>query len=308
MEDRFHESFMKKALNFLFVSLAKVFSHAPFFLLYFFSDIFFLLVGYVFRYRKRVIVSNLKNSFPEKGDKEIAQITRRFYRHFCDLMVESIKLYSMSAKEHLRRVKFYGVDKMIEYGRQGKSVIIIGMHYNNWEWTSILRSLAPMPGIVLYNPVRGNKAFENFMLKSRTRYNTTLIPVHKSSRALIDFVKAGNPKLLGLLADQSPGPNSKLWIRFLNQETSFFSGPEKIALLSGHPVVFQHMVKIGRGRYEVHHYPLFENYEGVESKDILIRYAKKMEEIIKEKPEYYLWSHRRWKRQRPKNVPLLDSE
>jgi KDO2-lipid IV(A) lauroyltransferase len=223
-------------------------------------------------------------------------------------MVESIKLYSMSAKEHLRRVKFFGVDKMIEYGRQGKSVIIIGMHYNNWEWTSILRSLAPMPGIVLYNPVRGNKAFENFMLKSRTRYNTTLIPVHKSSRALIDFVKAGNPKLLGLLADQSPGPNSKLWIRFLNQETSFFSGPEKIALLSGHPVVFQHMVKIGRGRYEVHHYPLFENYEGVESKDILIRYAKKMEEIIKEKPEYYLWSHRRWKRQRPKNVPLLDSE
>jgi KDO2-lipid IV(A) lauroyltransferase len=212
----------------------------------------------------------------------------------------------MSSKEHLRRVRFFGVEKLNDYCHQGKSVIIVGMHYNNWEWTSILPSLTPMPGIVLYNPIRGNKAFEDFMLTYRCRYNSTLVPVHKSSRVLIDFVKPGHPKILGLAADQSPHANSKSWIRFLNQETAFFSGPEKIALLSGHPVVFQYMIKTGRGRYEVHHEPLFEEYSGIESKDILISYVRKMEEIIREKPEYYLWSHRRWKHKRPENVPMLD--
>lgn len=306
MEGRFYESFLRRTLNQMVVSILKGSSHLPFFVLYGLSDFLYIIVRFVFRYRKKVIVANLKHSFPEKSGGEIARIVREFYRHFCDVLVESIKIYSISKKELEKRIQFKNIALFDGYYDQGKSAIIVGMHFNNWEWCSLMQDKLKHHLIALYNPIRGNKSFEDFLLKYRCRYHSDLVPVHKSSRAIIDFTKSEAPQILWLLADQSPHSNAKFWIRFLNQETAFFSGPEKIASRSGQPIVFEHVKKIGRGRYEVYHYPVFETYYGVEPKDILIRYARKMEEIIRENPEYYLWSHRRWKHKRPENLPLLD--
>jgi KDO2-lipid IV(A) lauroyltransferase len=114
------------------------------------------------------------------------------------------------------------------------------------------------------------------------------------------------PQIIGLMADQSPRPDTKFWIRFLNQETAFFPGPEKIAMRTKQPMIFEHVKKIKRGFYEVYHYPLFENYDGVKPEDILVKFALMMEKIISEEPEFYLWSHRRWKHKRPADVPLIE--
>ena len=252
-------------------------------------------------------MTNLRNSFPEKQEKELTQVMHNFYRHFCDIFVEGIKVYSISKKNLQKRIHFKNLDLLNRYYDEGKSAVIVGMHYNNWEWCSLMPGLIKHQLIAVYSPTRKNQAFENYMIKSRGRYNPVMVPMDKTPRMVIEFSRQESLQVIWLLADQSPSPNTKSWIRFLNQETAFFSGPEKIAYRTKQPLIFEHVKKVGRGKYEVFHYPLFEDYEGVEPKDILIAYARKMEEIIREDPQYYLWSHRRWKHKRPQNLDLLDS-
>jgi Kdo2-lipid IVA lauroyltransferase/acyltransferase len=301
------EGYIRRFSNFLVVLFLKGVSYLPFFILYGISDFMYFFIKNVIRYRRKVITENLRNSFPEKSEKEIARIRRKFYSHFCDMLLEGLKAYSISKNSLEKRIVFKNLDLFDKYYNEGKSVINLGMHYNTWEWSSLMTDKVKFEYLVIYSPVKGNQAFENFLRKSRERYSARLIPRDFSTRAVIEFSKLEKPQLIGLVADQSPPPNTKSWIRFLNQETGFFSGPEKIAFRTKQPIVFEHAKKVGRGRYEVYHYPIFENYDGVEPKDILIKYARKMEEIISEKPEYYLWSHRRWKRKRPENVPLTES-
>ncbi|MBN1822448.1 MAG: lysophospholipid acyltransferase family protein [Prolixibacteraceae bacterium] len=297
----FRQFFQKLVVVFL-ISL----SYLPLFILYFLSDIFYIIISKIIRYRKKVIISNLKNSFPEKTDTEIKIITRKFYRHFCDIFMEGLKIYSISQKNLEKRIEFKDLKLLDGYFDQGKSVVIVGMHFNNWEWCSLLPGIMKHQLIAVYSPVRNNKAFEKYMLEGRGRYNPIMVPMDKTPRMVIEFSRQTTLQAIWLLSDQSPQPNTKSWIRFLNQETAFFSGPEKIAFRTKQPIVFEYVKKISRGKYEVYHIPLFENYEQVESKDILIAYARMMEKIIREKPEYYLWSHRRWKHKRPENVKLLD--
>jgi len=289
------------------VAILIALSYLPLFILYFLSDIFYLIISKVVKYRKKVIVANLKNSFPEKTDREIKAITRKFYKHFCDIFVEGIKVYSISKKNLQKRIEFKDLKLLDSYYDMGKSVIIVGMHYNNWEWCSLLPGLMKHQLFAVYSPVRNNKAFEKYMLKGRSRYNPVMVPMDKTPRMVIEFSRQTTLQGIWLLADQSPHPNTKSWIRFLNQETAFFSGPEKIAFRTKQPIVFEYVKKISRGKYEVYHIPLFEEYGQVESKDILVAYARKMEKIIRGKPEFYLWSHRRWKHKRPENIPLVES-
>lgn len=298
---------VKRLFNKLGVLLLQAVSHLPFFILYFLSDIFYIFINKVFKYRKKVIVTNLKNSFPEKSEAEIKDITRKFYRHFCDIFVESLKGYSISKEKLLKRFEYKSLDLFERYYNEGRSVILVGMHFNNWEWCSVMPELVKHRIYGVYSPIRGNEAFNNYLRKSRSRFKGNLIPMDKSARLAVDFAKSEIPQAIWLLADQSPPPNTKSWIMFLNQETGFFSGPEKIAFRSRQPLVFEHVKKVGRGRYNVFHYPLIEDYEGIESGDILIAFTRKMEELIREDPQYYLWSHRRWKRKRPEDIPLIET-
>jgi KDO2-lipid IV(A) lauroyltransferase len=303
-DKRFYESTPKKIINQLEVWFLIAISHLPFWFIYRLSDFFYLLLRYVIKYRKSIIFQNLTNAFPEKTEEEIKEIAGKFYRHFCDMSLETVKLYSMGEKQIDKRIQFNYPKITDDYYNQGKSFILFGMHYNNWEWSSAGQRKGKHRLLMIYNPIRGNQAFEKYILHLRGKWGGKLIPVHKSARLAIEFARMETPTAIWLGADQTPPANSQFWTIFLNQEAPFFTGPEKIAHRSNQPVFFHHTRKIKRGRYEVDFIPLFEHPGEMESKDILLGYIRKMEEIIRETPEYYLWSHRRWKHKRPEGIEL----
>ena len=301
---RFHERFFKKIINQVLVGLLIAVSWLPFWILYRLSDALYILIRFVFKYRYKVITENLKHAFPEKQEIEISQIRNKFYRHICDVILESIKVYSMSDKEMEKRLTVNGTDKANEFFDQGRSIIALAMHHNNWEWTSFVQSKLKHLILTVYNPVRGNNDMEKFLVHNRSKWGSKCVEVHKTARTAIEYNSKGQLTGLWLAADQTPPANSKFWTIFLNQETPFFSGPEKIAASMNQPVFFQHNKKTGRGKYTIEYSVLFENPKEVEQKDILLAYIRKAEEIIRQEPEYYLWSHRRWKHKRPEDILL----
>jgi Kdo2-lipid IVA lauroyltransferase/acyltransferase len=303
-DKRYHEGFIKRNLNRLVVFLLYLVSLFPFWLLYIISDFLYLMIRYVFRYRSQVIEQNLRYAFPAKTPGERKLIANRFYRHFTDLMVEAIKLHSVSAEQMDKRLKFEGIDQLNSLLASGKSIIILAMHHNNWEWCSFMQTRTNCTGFMVYNPVRGNQAMEKFILHSREKWGGKCIPVHQSARVTLEFHQNKIPTGIWLGADQTPPATSKFWTIFLNREAPFFTGPEKIAAKTNQPVFFQHVTKTGRGKYIARFIPLIENPAEVPSNDILLAYVRKMEEIIRQEPEYYLWSHRRWKHIRPADIPL----
>ena len=300
-----NKSWLKKLGNILLVSILKGISYLPFWILFGISDVLYLFLRFIIKYRRKVITENLTNAFPEKTELEIKNITNKFYRHFCDVFAETIKSHSISYKQMRKRMKFKNIELLNKHFDNGRSIVLLGMHYNNWEWNSVLSLKSKHNVTVIYNPLRGNKSFDNFMFKLRTRWGCTFVPVQKSRRIVFEIAKAKPPVILALGADQTALPSSKFWTTFFNREAPFFSGPEKIATRSNLPVYFHYMRKIKRGTYEVDFIPLFENPKEVEPNEILLTYIKKMEELISEEPAYYLWSHRRWKHTRPEGTPLL---
>lgn len=304
-DSRFKESLFKKIINAAGAGILIGISHLPFWMIYGISDFLYLLMRFIVKYRHKVITQNLRNAFPEKSEKEIARIINKYYRHFCDLMLESVKMYSMSEKQMEKRIRFKGHEKGNELFEQGKSVIVLAMHYNNWEWCSSIQTKLNHLVLMVYNPIRGNYAMEKFLLHSREKWGGECVPVHKTARTVIQYNAKGRLNALWLAADQTPPANSKFWTIFLNQETPFFSGPEKIAHSTNQPVFFQHVKKTGRGRYEVEFSLLCETPKEMKQEDILLAYIRKSEEVIRQEPAYYLWSHRRWKHKRPVDIELI---
>ncbi len=303
-DKRFHENTLKRLINNILTNLIIALSYLPFWVLFRISDLLYWVLRFVIKYRFKVITENLRNAFPEKTEKEISEIRNKFYSHFCDLIVESIKTYSISNKEMEKRVLFKGIEEINAFFDEGRSIIALAMHHSNWEWTGFVQPKLKHLILPVYNPIRGNQAMEKFITHNRERWGSESIPVHKTARTLIEYSNKGRLTGLYLVADQTPPANSKFWTIFLNQETPFFSGPEKIAASGNLPVLFQHTKKVGRGKYIIEFSLLFENPAEVEQKDILLAYIRKCEEIIREEPAYYLWSHRRWKHTRPEGIEL----
>ena len=292
-------------LHRIVISLLKGLSRLPFFVIYGLSDALALILQYVAGYRHKVIVENLRRSFPEKNEREIQRMTRTFYRHFCDISLETAKGWSMTSEDFEKRLTIKGADEMNRLCREGKSVILLAMHYNNWEWSSYTQTKLEHRYLVVYNPVRGNLRFEQYLLQMREKWGAKTIPVHKSARTIIDFNKANIPVCLALGGDQRPPYITKFWTTFLNQEACFNLGPEKIAQRTNQPVFFLLMKKLRRGYYEFSFIPLIENPAQMSQEDIMLTYVRTMDKYIREAPEYYLWSHKRWKQQRPEDHPLF---
>ena len=296
---------MNSFFNRFVVALCKLIALLPFWALFILADIFYVMLFYVVRYRRKVVRENLTRSFPEKSQKEIREITKKYYHHLSDLGIETIKFSRMTEKEINERIKLNNVEIFEEYYQKGKSTILLGMHHNNWEWALYFQRFIKAQALVVYDPLRGNKAMERFILNSRERFGAKYVAIEHSVRAAFALNQAKHPSVLLLLADQTSPVNSQIWTNFLNQETAFFSGPMKIAVKTGWAVLFFHIRKVGRSRYEVFIYKLIENPSEVKPEEIMIAYVRKMEEIIKAEPEYWLWTHRRWKHKRPAHIPLL---
>jgi len=295
---------MSSFLDRFVVLLCKLTARLPFRIIWGLADIFYVLLFYVVRYRRKVVHENLTRSFPEKSQEEIRKITKKFYHHLSDLGLETIKFNQMTEKQIDERLIVHDLDIYEEYYKQGKSIVLLGQHHNNWEWSGSIQRYIKAQYLVVYNPVRKNKALEKFILDTRERFGAKSIPVNHSVRTALEFNNAKRPGALILAADQTPPANSQFWTTFLNQETAFFAGPMKIAIKTNQPVILHHTRKVGRSKYEVFHYKLIENPAEVKPEEILMAYIQKQEEIIQTEPEYWLWSHRRWKHKRPENIEL----
>ena len=295
---------MESLIDRFLVLLCKMVARLPFWAIYGLANVFFFLLFYVARYRRKVVHKNLIHSFPEKSPEEKREITRKFYHHLSDLGLETIKFYRMTEKEIDERLKIHDLNIYEEYHRLGKSMVVLGMHHNNWEWSGYMQRFIKAQFLVVYNPVRKNKAVERFILDTRERFGSISVPVNQAVRTALDYTQSGRIGALMLAADQTAPAFSQFWTSFLNQETAFFIVPAKIAIKTNQPVIMHHTRKVGRGRYEVFHYKLIDNPSGFKPEEIMMAYVIKLEEIIRAEPEYWLWSHRRWKHKRPANIEL----
>lgn len=294
----------KVAYNILIVFLKGV-SKLPFGFLYGLSTFFSYVFQYIVGYRKNVVMINLQNAYPEKTEKEIKKIVRAFYLNLTDTMLESIKAWSMTREQFEQRMKFSNSEMLEKFFKENKNLIVLSMHYANWEWAPFVQTYMKHRYLVVYNEVRGNSSFEKFLNQMRTRWGAEMVASHQTARLLMRKTEFDTPIALVLLADQRPPNITSFWTTFLNQETSFISGPEKLAHRFNLPVFFFHVNRVKRGYYEIGYKLITEEPARMEPDEILLAYIREMEKYINKNPENYLWSHKRWRQQRPDNVPMI---
>ncbi len=269
----------------------------PFWLLYIFSDIIYFLFYHISGYRKKVVYTNLKKSFPEKSEAELKQICKGFYKNLSDVIVESIKGFSMSKKSLLKRYKVINPEVINKYNEQNKSVIGIGSHYCNWEWGVLCFSLQFKHRTVgLYKPL-SNKVIDKYIRRTRAAWGMNLVSIYETAQNIEDHNSEAS--LYFMISDQSPSNAKKAyWIDFLNQDTACLHGPENYSKKYNLPVLYGHVDRIKRGYYEVNITDVESNPTIKAQSEITKAYMTILENYIIEKPENWLWSHKRWKSKR----------
>ncbi|WP_230688156.1 lysophospholipid acyltransferase family protein [Hymenobacter jeongseonensis] len=283
-------------LRWLLLGLARL----PYGVLYVIAEGFYFLLAYVVRYRWRVVQQNLRNSFPEKSAAEIDRIGKAFYRHFAQVMVETIKLAHMSDAELKQRVNFRNPEVLERHFRAGRMALGLSSHAGNWEWVLTSGAVwlsAEVDGV--YKPL-SNPFFESFMHQLRTRTGAGLIPMRDTLRDMVQ--RRGEPRVVSLLSDQAAGPEDRpYWTTFMNQDSGFYTSADRLAARFKCPVVYVSIKRIRRGYYEI---VLTELYDGnaplpADEFPITDAFVRHLEADIRAAPEQYLWTHRRWKHKRP---------
>jgi len=244
------------------------------------------------------VAQNLGNSFPEKTQKEQNQIARRFYRHFCDTVIETFYFDRMSVKAGKKCVKFLNPELINNYLGQGRQVIACMGHFNNWELFCNLPLYTDYRCYAVYKKL-SSSAFEQFYFNLRSRFGAVPLERANTFRQLVSDHQKGIPSFSAFLFDQTPRVYElHHWVKFLNQETPIVLGTEKVAQKLDTVVVFLHSKKIKRGYYEAK-FELVTDHAGACPKyEITDKCTQLLEQQIIENPEFWLWSHRRWKHKR----------
>ncbi len=278
-------------------------SKLPFWALYRLSEVLCFVVFKLIGYRRKIIRSNLQNSFPEKGIDEIKRIEKIFCLHFCDLVMESIKAFSISKEEAFKRMKDRNIELVNKYKASGKHVVMVGGHYGNWELFAItIGAVLEYKSIALYTPLR-NQFLNQKITASRSKYGLEMLGI----KTIKERINAANSDLYTIIfgADQSPRKDQRAyWMKFLNQETGIQFGTEKFAVEFDAVVIFANIYKVKRGFYEVEYTLITEDAKSHSYGEITKRHVGMLEEVINKQPEYWLWSHRRWKHKRPEGEVL----
>lgn len=296
---------MAKIGYYLFYSFLWLITWLPIAVLYLFSDVFYYLTYYVVGYRKKVVMENLSKSFPNKSQKELEAISKKFFRHFCDTVVEIIKLIHTSEKQLDKRITFKNIDHFKKFHEEGRSVTALMSHYANWEYIPFISCKLKAVSASIYHPLN-NTDFDKVMIDVRGQFGLKLFSMAKAYRSLISLQREFGAYVVGMISDQAPphGDN-RFWLNFLNQDTAAFMGAEKIATRYNHGVVFMKMSKPKRGHYVIEIVPVTDNAKEMKEFELTLKYHELLEKQIVERPELWLWSHRRWKRKRPKNEKLI---
>ncbi len=269
----------------------------PFRVLYLVSDFLYVVLYRIAGYRTAVVRNNLEHSFPEKSDSEIKVIEKAYYHHLCDVVVETFKSYSISEKEILKRMVVENPELPDHYFSEGRSILLAGGHYNNWEWIATsLEQQIKHKTFALYTPL-SNKFFETKMQSTRGKFGLTMVSIKRTSAFFEENKNIATATIFGI--DQSPrNPDRCHWMSFLNQETGVLFGLEKYAKEFNYPVLFCEIDKIKRGYYTVRFFLVTDQPQETPHGWIIEETTKQLEQQIITHPQYWLWSHKRWKHKR----------
>lgn len=267
----------------------------PFKVLYIISDGVYLLIYYIIGYRKKAVLDNLKLAFPNKPLNELIETRKKFYHHFVDMFLEMVKSFTISKEGVYKHYKYTNIDFFAELFKDGKSVVLVGPHYANWEWIMSLDSFVDYKGYAAYTKVN-NKYFNKKTLKSREKFGTNLVPTSKIISEIIFNKKNNIQAMYGLLSDQSPQlKRTFYWRSFFGVKVPVHTGAEMLAKKYDLNVVYMNVQKIKRGFYETT-FSLITNdatkYSDYELTDIFI---DKVEAQVRKQPEHYFWTHKRFK-------------
>ena len=271
----------------------------PLALLYVISDILYYPTYYLVRYRRPIIRQNLQNSFPDKDEREIVKIEKKYYRFLCDCIMEDIKLFSITRRNLTNRMTFGGDDMK----RTGKNFCFVYLgHYGNWEWIASLPYWCPQDVLCaqIYHPLY-NKAFDKLMLRLRNQFGGECIPMKETLRRIIQLKRDKQKTIIGFISDQAPKWNSiHHWTTFLHQDTPVFIGTEKIGKQVDALIYYADISRPRRGHYHCEFKLLSENAAGVPDYELTDTFSRLLEENIQLAPQYWLWSHKRWKHSKQK--------
>jgi len=280
-------------MYYIFYGLAYLVSLLPFFILYAISDLAFLVVYHIARYRKEIVFNNLRIAFPEKTAEERRRIARQFYRNLVDTFMESIKLMSMPETVFMKRAEI-NMDECIALAEKGLNIQFESGHQMNWEYGNhIFSKKLPIPFVGVYMRIN-NKAIDRLFFKQRKKYGTILVEATEFKMKMHQVFK--KQYSIGLIADQNPGaPPHSYWLNFFGKPAPFVTGPDKGARRTNCAVVFVNLVKVKRGHYRYELVVITENAASFKDGELTLLYRDFLEASIRKQPHNYLWSHRRWK-------------
>lgn len=286
---------MNKIGFYIFYFIVKTLSYLPFRVLFIFSDILYFLVFYVLKYRRKVVIENLKNSFPAKSEKELNQIEKKYFHHMCDMIFENIKLLSISESKMKQHFIMKNPELINNLYEQNKDIASIVAHYGNWEYGLITPKFFKHKILTIYKPI-SNKDFNNFYFNLRSRF--TLIPVamKETLKKILEHKQRNERIITFFIGDQTPHKDEIQYsTNFLNQNTPVFLGIEKISKKFNHTILFGKVDKVKRGTYSLEFIEFPKEAKDADDYEITKWHLKLLEEIINLRPELWLWSHRRWK-------------
>ena len=299
---------MKEKIQLALLTFAlKAIAIWPYWVLYALSALIYPLVYYVVGYRRKVVRTNLVNSFPEKSEQEIKAIEKKFYRHFCDYVMETVKLMHISDEEMRRRMRFTNPEYIEQLRSDGRPIFLYLGHQANWEYIiSVTMWISPeLSAGQIYHPL-SNKVMDKLIYRLRSRFNSVGIPQKQTLRTVLTMLREGKQPILGLIADQRPlrRPEPE-WMTFLHQDTAIITGGEVMGTKLNAHFVYGSMKCVRRGYYELTFHPInpVEGEEFGYSK----QFMRMLEQDIKEQPHLYLWTHKRWKWGRM-GAPLSSSQ
>ncbi|NCC98920.1 MAG: hypothetical protein EOL95_04335 [Bacteroidia bacterium] len=276
-------------------TLFSLIARLPWCILFAFSDFCYLIVYYVARYRRKIVRKNLVNSFPKKDLNSIIKLEKKFYHHFCDMFIETIKLFHISVPEVQKHFKFTNIEEIKESLTAGDKLFMFAAHHACWEQVTLLSIYFEYPSMHFYKQLT-NKTFDAMMLEMRQKFGSISIETNNGMRELAKRDKEGGSHITCFIVDQAPLPQSRqYWTRFMNQDTPFIVTAERMARKFNYKVCYFRVVRVKRGYYESTILPMFDSAANTSENEITQMYTEMLETDIRNQPECYLWSHNRWK-------------
>lgn len=283
----------------------KLIGHLPLFVLYQIATLSKWLLYFVFSYRKKVIVNNIKNSFPDLSSSQVNALTMKFYGYLSDQMVEFFKGSTISKNEMLKRVNLVNEQIITNYLDKGVPIVLVAGHQGNWEWAVHRLALSENLYDIVYQKL-SSPLFNDFTFWVRSRFGSNVL-MEKRESVVLARERKNIPRAICLAADQSPPkPESAYWTNFLNQPTGFFTGMERFAREYQYPVIFVELIREKRGYYTMSFEELIKpSYENVDKGAIIEIFARRLEKSVLKYPDQYLWSHKRWKHEKPSDITMM---